>query len=141
MRAWAVVVALLFVGCGGINPQLDPTRNLSPEAKLAYQSMKIGKALDVLRDVAAAGEKSGVISPRAALAVIAYHKATVTTIGAAPGGWRAIALTGLDQLQTTLSPGERAQLAPFIALARTLIEAFVPTIPVSALYLEGAFAC
>ena len=137
----ALAVGLSAMSCAGnVNPQTDPTRNLSPEAKLAYQSMRIGKALDVIRDVAAEGERQHVLSAPTALQVIAFHKATVQAMAASPAGWKGIALAGLDHLKDTIPATEWQQLAPFITLARTLIEAFVPNRPQASLSFTGELA-
>lgn len=125
----AVLILLACVSCGSNpNPQTDPTRNLSAQGKAAYQTTKVVKALDVLRDVAAEAEKQNpkLLSPASALKVIAYHKQVVTTMGAVPDGWKTVAEKGLDQLKTDLTPQEWAQIEPFANLLKTLYAAFVP---------------
>lgn len=125
--ALAVLVAVTLAGCGSNpNPQTDPTRNLSAAGRAAYQTTKIVKALDVVRDVAAEGEKQHIISPQSALKVIAYHKQTVKTMAAVPEGWKAEALAGLDQLKENLTADEWKQIEPFVTLLQTLYQTFVP---------------
>lgn len=129
LGAFVIAVALVMSGCGaGATSQTDPTRNLSAQGKAAYQTTKVVKALDVLRDVAAEGEKQNPkrISASSALKILAYHKQVVSTMGAVPDGWKTVALTGLDQLKTDLTPAEWAQIEPFVTLLKTLYAAFVP---------------
>jgi len=124
-----VLALFMCAGCGSNpNPQTDPTRNLSAQGKAAYQTTKVVKALDVLRDVAAEAEKQNpkLISASSALKVVAYHKQVVSTMDAVPNGWKAVALTGLDQLQKDLTPQEWTQIEPFVNLLKTLYAAFVP---------------
>jgi hypothetical protein len=128
-RAVAGLLLLVLLGCSHNPPATtDPTRNLSAQGKAAYEALKIGKALDVLRDVAVAAERQNpkLLSSASALKVISYHRQVALTMGAVPDGWIAVALTGLEQLTRDLSPAERAQLAPFVELLKTLYAAFVP---------------
>jgi len=119
-----LIGALALVVCCGCatNPPTatDPTRNLSAAGHAAYDATKVVKALDVLRDVAAEGEKNKAISAASALKIVAYHKQVVQTIDALPSGWKDVAIKGLDQLQKDLSPAEAAQIAPFVTLLKTL---------------------
>jgi hypothetical protein len=124
-----LAAAVLLVSCSNNPPPAsDPTRNLSPTGRAAYQSLRVIKALDVLRDVAAAGERQNpkLISADAALKVISYHKQVVQTMGAVPDGWKTVAMKGLDQLVQDLSAAERTQLQPFVDLLKTLFNTFVP---------------
>lgn len=119
------IIFMAFAACGPTSPpNTDPARNLSPSGRAAYDATKIVKALDVLRDVAYEGEKQHIFSPASALKVIAYHRQVVSTIAAVPDGWKAVALTGLVQLEKDLTTQEWAQIAPFVNLLKALYAAF-----------------
>lgn len=125
MKRLVLLLALWLplAGCSHPAPgAIDPTVNLSPTGKASYQALRVGKALDVLRDVAVAGEKQTpkVVSSAGALKVIAYHRQVVTTMAAIPDKWLTVAEVGLDQLRQDLSAAEWARIAPFVDLLRTL---------------------
>jgi hypothetical protein len=139
----AVALTATLAACGANpSPQTDPTRNLSPEAKAAYQTMKVGKALDVIRDVAAEGERQHLISAQSALKVIAYHKQVVQTMAAVPEGWTAVAIAGLNQLKQDLTVDEWRQIEPFANLLLALYQTFGPVrgaTPDAALYTQALY--
>lgn len=115
--------ALTMPACAGNPaPANDPTVNLSPSGKASYQATKVVKALDLLRDVAAEGEKQNpkIVSAQTALKVVGYHRQVVRTIGAVPDGWKAVALAGLDELQKSVPAAEWSKLEPFVNLLKTL---------------------
>jgi hypothetical protein len=128
MKKYATLLLLLTLAACGSNPapQTDPTRNLSATGHAAYDSMRIMKALDAVRDVANEAEKNKLISAANALKVIDYHKQVVKLMDVAPSGWRATAVTGLDQLQKDLTPAEWSQVAPFAAALKTYLTLTTP---------------
>lgn len=114
----ALALIMTISACASHTP---PT--LSPAGVAAFNATKVVKALDVLRDtaVAANAQVPPLVTEDSTRAVVTYHRAAVTTIGATPSGWAPTVRIGLDAVAQALSPAERQQLAPYIALLKTLI--------------------
>lgn len=118
-----LLVLLLLSACASNPPAAtDPTVNLSASGRAAYTATKVVKSLDLLRDIAVAGEKQTpkVVSADTALKVLAYHRQVVRTIGTVPDGWQAVALQGLDELQRAVPSEEWQRLAPWLTLLKTV---------------------
>ena len=118
-RLAVAIIALLFAsGCAQAPP------NLTPEASIAFQAMRAVKVLDLLRDIAidAHAQVPPLLAETTTRKVVLYHQSTVKIIQASPGGWTAIALSGLDELVNNLSPPDKALLAPYVALVKTIIQ-------------------
>lgn len=129
MKKYVIATFLLLslAACGSNPPaSTDPTRNLSATGHAAYDSMKVLKALDAVRDIAVAAEKEKFISSADALKVIEYHRQVVKLMDVTPTGWKATALAGLDQLQKDLTPPEWKQVEPFAIALRSLLVLFAP---------------
>lgn len=111
-----VLFSLLFA-CAKAPP------NLTPEANAAFKGTQAVKALDLLRDTAisANAQVPPVLSEAITRKVVLYHQSTVKVIQAAPTGWKATVGTGLDELLSNLTPSERAVLAPYVTLIKTVI--------------------
>lgn len=112
-----VIVLALAVACAKAPP------NLSPAGTAAFHATRVVKALDVFRDAAisANDQSPPLISTATTRQIVLYHKSAVTMIGAAPSGWVLVVQTGLTELDKNLPTHERQQLAPYVALVRTLI--------------------
>lgn len=118
----ALALTLSFVACGATPPpNTSPTRNLSAAGVAAFQSTKVVKALDVLRDVAVEAEKQHLLSTDTTRQVVTYHLSAVKTIGAVPSGWQTIVSTGLAELPKHIPAAEWKQLEPFAALITTVL--------------------
>ena len=116
-----LTAAMLLSGCGANpTPTTSPTVALSPSGIAAYQATRVVKSLDLLRDIAVAGEKSKAVSADTALKVIAYHRQVVRTIGTVPDGWKAVAFQGLDEVQHNIPAGDWQKLLPWISLLKTV---------------------
>jgi len=113
----ALLIPILSSACAKAPP------NLSPSGAAAFQATRVVKAIDLVRDtaIAADAQTPPLVSPATTRAIVTWHRAAVTTIGAAPSGWKPTVTTGLDQVDRALAEGERAVLAPYLALARALI--------------------
>ena len=122
MKILLLVLALSFSNCG-----VKPPPNLSPAAVAAYQGTKVIVALDGIRDVAIALADTNppIVRRDVTTAIVAWHKAAITTIHATPTGWKMTVLTGLDQVKSNLNQQEQIQLGPYFSLAKTLINEVV----------------
>lgn len=124
MRSLILVVALslsaLSLPACGTNPPpaTDPTVNLSPSGRAAYQATRVVKALDVLRDIAISAEEQTpkLMSTNSTRKVVLYHQAIVKTIRAVPDGWLAVAMEGLEQLRKDIPGEEWKQIDPYVRL-------------------------
>ena len=117
-----VIVALLAsTGCGTVLlPKAPP--NLTPEVTAQFYSTSIMQDLDKIRDFAASMARANVISKATALAIVDWHEELVALIHASPGGWKAIAAKGLNDLPSRLPPADVAKFKAYIDAARTFIQ-------------------
>lgn len=118
-------ILLFVVACGGNpTPQTDPTRNLSPQGKAAYQSTRVVKVLDLIMDTAIAAEAQSpkLMSTNSTRKVVEYHNAVIRTIAAVPDGWIPVAKQGALELQKTIPPEEFKQIDPYFRLVFMLFE-------------------
>ncbi len=130
-----LVVALLVVTLGGAAVTStgcagNPTPSTAPVLP-AVKATEVVHALDAARDIAKVVSDAypTVITPADFQQVLAFHTEAVTIIGATPNGWKATVETALDQLPKNLSPAAAARLQPYLALVKTLVDAFVATPP------------
>jgi hypothetical protein len=136
-RALIVLLMLAVVpACTKTPPEL------TPEAAIAFQSTRVIKVLDVVRDAAIAANElvPPIISTNDTRTVVLWHKTAVQTIAATPGGWKptvkaaTYALTchplayvpgpGIPQpeaCQPQIPADANARLRPYIGLALTVI--------------------
>lgn len=99
------------------------TANLTTPGTKALQAKEGIKYLNIIRDTAQDAEATKILSLATAEKVTRWHRALSLTIDQTPAGWQAVALKGLDELDTVLSPAERAVLGPYIASARIIYQA------------------
>ncbi len=100
-----------------------PPPNLTPVAQKAWQGTRAIKALDQLRDIVIDGNALNppVFTTAATGKVVAFHKSAITIIHAAPGGWQMTVQTSLTELVKDLPAADRQQVAPYVALAKTIL--------------------
>jgi hypothetical protein len=116
---------LILILCLSVVPacanHVPPT--LSPAATVAFQNTQVQKALDLIRDVAhdANATVPPVLSTATTRQVTLWHQSAITVLHARGAGWQAAVTASLDELSTHL-PAARPRLAPYIALAKTLIQ-------------------
>lgn len=116
-RLLLLAAVSLTLACATVPP------NLSPQATAAFKGTQVVKALDILRDTAidANAQTPPLLSTEVTRQVVSYHQSTVKIIQAAPSGWAPVAQTGLDELVKNLAPPDKALLAPYIALIKSVI--------------------
>lgn len=127
LRTLVLILALTFpvglgvstVGCA------DPPVTLTPVARTAYRTTQVIKSLDLIRDTAIAGNNTTppVFNEKTTGTVVTWHRATIIVVNTAGAGWEATTVAALDELSKQLAAGsaERAQLVPYITLARTIL--------------------
>lgn len=113
------------LGVGGVAGYSCATAppNITPQAVVAFHGTQVIHALDQVRDTAHAahGTIPPLISAQTDLKVVTWHESTITVVRAARDGWIADVLTALDRLKNDLSPVEWQVVAPYVALAKTLL--------------------
>lgn len=97
--------------------------NLTPQSVDEFNKTRVIKSIDILRDTAviANGTVPPTISSASIRRVAQAHQSAVNVIVASATGWQATVALGLDELLTNLPANERATLAPYVALAKTLL--------------------
>lgn len=126
-----MIVPLLLVLALGAVPSTGCAKappTLSPAGAAAFNALRVGHALDLVRDTAndAAHQTPPLLTRASLLKVVAWHESAVKTIVAVPGGWKPTVLAGLDQLKADLSPDEWQRLALYVSLAKTVITEVQP---------------
>ncbi len=120
MKRLILCLALAVAGC-----QHAPL-TLSPAATIQFNDTRVQKALDLIRDTAidANAQTPPLLSVNATRIVVTFHKSASQTIHASQNGWKAAVLQQLDDLQKNagLLTADVQRLAPYIALAKTLIQ-------------------
>ena len=102
--------------------------SLSPEGVAAFNALRVVRALDVVRDTAidAEAQVPPLISTANTRTIINFHEAALKTIAAAPGGWKATVLAGLDQLKADILPAAWARIRIYIDLLKVVIAEVAP---------------
>ena len=114
-----VLIALLAsgaVGCAKAPPEL------SPQGVAAFNALRVGHALDIIRDTAIDAEAQHLISTDDTRKIVDWHSAAVRTIVAVPDGWKATVLAGLDQLKTDLLPATWARIRIYVDLFLAVVQ-------------------
>lgn len=114
----ALVVSLAVVSsCAKVPPTLTPV------GVKAFQATQAVHVLDLVRDTAIAAEAAQpqLLSTETTRKVVQWHRVAVALAGQTPAGWEATVLSGLTEVERALKPGEREVLAPYLALAKTIL--------------------
>jgi len=130
VRSIAALVLLtgLLVSAPGCLGAGAPPPNLTPAANKAWYAAKAQKALDEIRDIVQDGNATAppVFSTTTTRRVTVWHESAITVLHAAGAGWQTAVTTSLDQLLLNVSPSEKATLAPYVALAKTVLQQVAP---------------
>jgi hypothetical protein len=125
------VVFCLFVAVGLIGQQgcAKAPLSLSPAGVTAFQNSQIQKSLDTIRDIAidANATTPPVLDTATTRKVVTWHQSAITVLHARGAGWVSALTTSLDELQKQLPASERKTLAPYIALAKTILVEVAPS--------------
>jgi hypothetical protein len=99
--------------------------NFSPQATAEFQNLQIGKAIDLVRDIAQDGSRTNppIVSRASALKVTNWHTAIVKTLDARGPNWKTEVTTGMTELLKLLTPAEQETLRPYFSLVGTVIAA------------------
>lgn len=123
MKKLILVALLLSVpACAGNQPP-----SLTPVGQASVTATQVIKALDVVRDTAVDlnAVQPPILSNKVTLQIVNFHESAVKVILAAPTGWKNTVIAALGQLQSDLSPADYARIAPYVALAQTLIASVI----------------
>lgn len=112
-----IFIGMALSQCAKVPP------NLSPPAVKAFHQHEVQKVLDLIRDIAQDGNTTvpPVVSLETARKVTLWHQSAISIVHAAGGSWQALVATSLEELLKNLSDADRAVLAPYVALARTIL--------------------
>lgn len=118
-RSLIFALALIVASCATLSPKAPS--NLTPQVTAKFYATYAIKDLDVIRDLAADANKTTppIISNATLLVVVNWHEAVVRVVHAAPDGWKAAVLAGLDQLKVLLPANDYAKFKAAIDAART----------------------
>jgi ABC-type branched-subunit amino acid transport system ATPase component len=117
---FCVFIALGIAGQQGC-AKAPPT--LGPAGVTAFQNQQIQKSLDTIRDIAIDANATAppVLTTDTTRKVVTWHKSAITVLHARGAGWVSTLTTSLDELSRNLPAAEQKTLAPYIALAKTLL--------------------
>lgn len=117
-RLSLIVLCLWLTACASAPSQL------SPIGRSAFYTMRVVRSLDMIRDIAisANAQTPPLLSTAVTRQVVEYHRSTLLTMKQTPEGWKAVAVTGLEQLTTKLLPDDLKQLKPYLDLTRVLLQ-------------------
>ena len=117
ITAFVLALSLIGSGCAKAPP------NLTPQAVVAFHATQAITVLDHVRDAADNAHKTTppLISAQVNLKVATWHESAVTIAHEAKHGWQKAVIVGLDGLQHDLVPSDWAIVAPYVALAKTIL--------------------
>jgi hypothetical protein len=97
--------------------------NLSPAGAAAFQKTRVIKGLDLLRDFAVDAEAAQpqVLNTATTRKIVQAHQSILRIMDAAGNGWQALVGTSLDEVVNSLPAGDRAKVAPYVALVKALL--------------------
>ena|SRR6267143_6708646 len=107
-----------LIGCGQ-----TPPPNLTPQATEAFHARRALDVLRIVRDTAvdASRQNPPLVSHKAAVRVITWHKSLVQAIAAVPGGLKMTVDAALVELKTDLPPEDWKRIEIYINLLRAVI--------------------
>jgi hypothetical protein len=115
-------VLLVLVAALGVSVRCaPPPPNLTPQASVAFQNTEVLKTLDLIRDLAADGAHTGVISRADALLIVNWHTAAIRIMDARTSNYAVQITTGFDQVLAQLAPPVHERFAPYLTLLRTVL--------------------
>jgi hypothetical protein len=117
-----IVLVALMLGSSMACASAPP--NLTPQATQAFYNTRVTKVLDLLREtaVSAHAQTPPIVSTLVLRRVTMYHESSIKIMHAAGSGWQPAVLTGLDELTKDVTPAEKQILAPYVALAKTILQ-------------------
>ncbi len=129
----SMILLAVALGAGAMTSTSCAGNNAPSTAPVlpAVKATEVVHALDAARDIAKVVSDAypATITPADFQKVLAFHTEAVTIIGATPNGWKATVEVALDQLPKNLTPAAAARLQPYLALVKTLVDAFVAAPP------------
>jgi len=121
-----IVPFVLFfaIGLAGQQGCAKAPPTLSPVGVTAFQNLQIAKALDTVRDIAvdANATTPPVLSTSTTRSIVTWHKGALQVLNARSAGWPTTIATSLDAVVGNLPAKERDTLAPYVTLAKTILQ-------------------
>jgi hypothetical protein len=116
------LLALVLVGFMAGCAKAPPT--LSPAGAADFHKTQVVDQLNILRDtvIRANALPNPLISTDDTRVVVKAHRSILVTIQASQAGWQTAVGTALDELGHNLKPQGAAFIAPYVALAKTLLQ-------------------
>jgi len=117
------VILLACLLAGGMACASAPP-NLNPQATQAFYNTRVEHVLNLLREtaVSAHAQTPPMLSTPIFRRVVQYHESSIKIMHAAGSGWQPAVAAGLDELTKDVTPAEKQLLAPYVALARTILQ-------------------
>ena len=117
----AIILALLCVSFCACAPAPS---GLSTAGLQAWHQHEVQKDLDIVRDLAVEAnmQTPPILSTETTRKIVLFHKTAITLIHDAPSGWKALVLTSMDALKQDLTVAEYAVIAPYLAVARSVVQ-------------------
>lgn len=118
MKRAILILCLTFSACASAPP------NLTPHATQAFYNTRVENVLNLLREtaVSAHAQTPPMLSTPIFRRVVLYHESSIKIMHAAGSGWQPAVLAGLDELPKDVTPAEKQLLAPYLALAKTILQ-------------------
>lgn len=117
-----IVIVTMTVMLAACRPT-PPT--LGPQGKIDFQTLQLGKDMDLIRDFAQEASKTTppVLSREVAVKVTLWHKAAVTALAARTPDWKQTVSESLDALIQPLAQKDKDLLLPYVTLIRSVLAA------------------
>lgn len=114
----AAVLCVTLPACAG---RLPP--NLTPGGRAAWYGTQAIAALDVVRDIAIAANRTTppLMAEVDTRRVVLYHQSAIKVIHDTPEGWRPVIEAGLDETLKNLAKPQRDLLAPYADLVKAVL--------------------
>jgi len=117
-RRLILVLIVLLQACAHAPP------SLSPSGAVAWQATRVIKEMDVVRDLAVAGNQISppLISTATTRAIVTWHRSGLIIARQTPAGWTTTLATSLTEVLRDLPPAERQQLTPYTTLLLQILQ-------------------
>lgn len=114
-----VLLCLCLTYCAAAPPTVT-----TPQGAIAFQNLRIAKALDAVRDVAIAAnaQQPPLLSTIATRRIVTWHDTAIKTLNARSTGWAGAISIGLSGAVANIAPPEREMLTPYVTLVTTIIQ-------------------
>src|SRR5690242_5250412 len=123
MKKFIASLSIVLLTLGpAISCASAPTSVQTPAGKAAYSADQVVSAIGIFQDAAISANANKLISDADTRLIVTFAKSAVATIVAAQTGWQAGVITGLTQLQNSLSASAQTKYGSYITLIKTIVQ-------------------